>query len=294
MTWSSTLRKTIALIAVPYDSGKAGERCGRAPLRALAAGIAERLQQRAEVSVTTIMHSGGYGTEGTLAFDVGRSLAQAVAAALKRGAFPLILGGDCLTSLGVTTGLALASEQRRAVLWLDAHPDYHTADTSTTGFLGGMPVAILVGDTYRAAAASLPSYRPIDRNDIVFLGARDIDTGEALRIERDKIPMFSGLDLRAGLQTALKAVAERSRRCPSVYLHLDLDVLDPDPVPASEYNCPDGIRFADLQILLTALADAAPLTAATLTAFDPSRDPAGIMMTRYLDLIDQIAGLGTR
>ena len=282
---------SVTLIYVPYDSGKAGERCGKAPLRARAAGISERLRAHATVAEHVVTASGSYTTEGATAFDLARSISRAVADARRAGSFPLVLAGDCVSSLGAWSGMG---GERPAVLWLDAHGDYNTADTSETGFLGGMPVAMLTGDTFKAATALVPGYRPLAKERLIFLGVRDLDPCEAERIAEDRIPAYSAIALRTQRADMLTAVDRIGTASDAVYLHLDMDVLDPEPVAYSDYAVPDGIRSDEIGPLLDDLAARCSLQAATITAFDPALDRGGLTMERYVALIVQVARLGRR
>ena len=145
----------VMLVYVPYDSGKAGERYGRGPLVAREAGLTERIATRHEVVETIVVLSGTFATEVSSAFDLAQRIAAIVSDALLANYFPIVIAGNCTTSLGTVSGLLA---DRRGVVWLDTHVDYDTADTTTSGYLDGMPAAILAGDTYKAAAATVPGY----------------------------------------------------------------------------------------------------------------------------------------
>lgn len=283
--------KPIHLIIVPYDSGKAAERYGRGPLKALAHGLVARLAQKTTVTETPIAHGGFYATEGTTAFDLARRIATAVAMARSSGAFPIVLAGNCISSVGTVAGMG---GDRRGAIWLDAHPDYNTADTTTTGFLDGMPTAVLSGDTYRAAAASVPGFKPIERGGLVFIGPRDLDPPEAERIAERRVPLFSAADYRARKAEALVAVEAVGAACDAVYLHFDMDVLDPDPVPANEYAVPHGLWRGETGSLISGIATRVPLAAAGVTAWDPGLDRNDHMLGIYCAVVEQIAEAGAK
>jgi arginase len=281
------MTRPVQLIAVPYDSGKMGERFGRGPLRALDLHAAGAFPH-AELPPRVVTHGGGFATEGSAAFLIAARISDLVRAARQAGAFPLIVAGNCMTSLGTVSGL----DGERAVLWLDAHPDYNTPDTTMSGFLDGMGTAALVGDAWRAAAASVPGYRPVAKSRLLFLGIRDIDPPEAERIARDGVAAVAPDNLRTNLSQALAAVAAIGAGADSGYLHFDMDVLDPDPVPANEFAAPGGVPLASALEFLSGLAGCFPLSAAAVTAYDPGLDRGGVMLDAYRQVITRLAELG--
>lgn len=280
---------SIELIYVPYDSGHAGQRCGRAPLLARDSDLAERLRRTAPVGEHVVSHGGYFPTEARVAFDLAARISRLVAEARTAGGFPVVLAGNCISSVGTVSGMGGA---RRGVVWLDAHADFHTPDSSESAFIDGMGAAVLVGEAWAAAAAAVPGFRAIDRRDLVFVGPRDIDPGEVTRLADPPVAVFSGDDWRGDPDAVASALAALGTRCDAVYLHVDLDVTEPDPVPANEYAVPGGFDRAELGVVLRLIADCTPLAAAGVTAFDPSLDRGGVMRARYLQVIEQLATMG--
>lgn len=180
--------------------------------------------------------------------------------ALTAGAFPLLVAGNC--SIALTT---LASVRRHRpdarLLWLDAHGDYNTPDTTPSGFLGGMPLAGAVGEW----DAGLDVQRfPADH--VVLAGIRDLDPGERALLERSPATVVgAGLDTLVAVQNALD-------RAP-VYVHLDVDVLDPEHMPA-QFPVPGGLRPDKLYDLLEAVADECEIVGVEVTALTDA-DHAG-------------------
>ena len=146
----------IAIVAVPYDSARRGERMGGGPEQLLGAGLAEGLARAGHdvriqlVEAPAERWRAEIGTAFTLA--VGVSLA--VRSAIDGGEFPLILSGNCgPAALGAVGGLGGAS----SVFWFDAHGDFNTPETTVGGFLDGMSLAMLAGRCWAGLARSVPS-----------------------------------------------------------------------------------------------------------------------------------------
>jgi len=180
-----------------------------------------------------------------------RAVADAVAGASR----PLLLSGDCPVGLAVVAGL-----QRRhreiAVVWLDAHGDFNTPAITISGYLGGMPLAMLAGRAPELFADPL-GLRPVPEHNIVLADARDLDPAErdALAASQVRhIPATAGA-FRAAL-SGLRGLA--------VYLHVDVDIMDSTEVPGLRFPAGPGPTLADLENCLTAIAATADVVAASL------------------------------
>ena len=176
--------------------------------------------------------------------------------ALEAGGFPLLCAGDC--AIALTTLAAVRRHRPDArVLWLDAHGDFNTPDTTTSGFLGGMGLAGAVG-LWDAGLGVEPF--PAER--VVMAGVRDLDAAERELVERSPATIVgAGLDTLVAVQNALD-------RAP-VYIHLDVDVLDPEYMPA-QFPVAGGLRPDKLYDLLEAVADECEIVGVEVTAFiDP-------------------------
>ena len=279
------------LIYVPYDSGKAAERYGRGPLVAREAGLAVRLSLHHDVTETIVVHSGNFATEGSSAFELARRISAVVSESNSASAFPIVIAGNCTSSLGTFSGM---SGDRRGVVWLDSHLDYDTADTSTSGYLDGMPTAMLTGETYKAAVAAVPGFRPVNKYDIVFIGARDIDRSEAERLKLNPIPVVAIDNWRKHPESALEPIAALGRAVSAAYLHFDMDVLEPSPVRVNDYHTvTGGPRHGEVETLLHHISERTSIRAAGITAWDPSLDRDGIICDMHARIAKCLADLGT-
>jgi arginase len=197
-------------------------------------------------------------------FSVIRAVASAVRETVEEGRFPLVLAVNCFTSLGTVAGLG----RPVGVVWFDAHGDFHTPETTTSGFLDGMGLAMLLGDGWRELRNTVEGLRPVPAERALLVGARDIDPTEQDRFAESPLR-------RADVRTLDKALEELSREVDAVYVHLDLDVIDPSVARANALSVDGGFEAGELEQALTAISSRFEISAAAMTAYDPSVDPEG-------------------
>ncbi|TQS45219.1 arginase family protein [Cryptosporangium phraense] len=190
-------------------------------------------------------------------------LHRAVADEVARVARPLVLSGDCPTSRA-----AVAAVQRRfpdlAVVWLDAHGDFNTPAISTSGYLGGMALAMLTGRTPGLFGDDL-GLRPIPDARVVLADARDLDPAE-----RDALA--AGRVRRVPADPAALAAAVGDLGSVPVYLHLDIDVIDGAELPGARFPSGPGPTLAQIEECLSAICAVADVRAAYLAcAWLPDR-----------------------
>jgi arginase len=190
-------------------------------------------------------------------------LYQAVADAVQRAARPLLLSGDCATALGAVAGL-----QRRhrdlAVVWLDAHGDFNTPAITISGYLAGMPLAMLTGRAPELFCDPL-GLRPVADTDVVLADARDLDPAE-----RDALTVSQVRRVPAD-PAAITSALDGLGRTP-VYLHLDVDVIDSEQLPGLRFPSGPGPSVTQIGECLAAVCATADVTAACIAcAWLPDR-----------------------
>lgn len=273
----------IRLIAVPYDSGIRGWRMGAGPDRLLFAGIPDRLREAGHAAaVERIGLPAAQTPEVRAAFDIAAQISGRVYAARAEGALPIVLAGNCATAIGTLAGLADAEP---AVLWLDAHADLNTPETTRSGMLDGMALAIAIGRCWAPLAATIPGFRPVPDARICLIGARDVDDAEAELLRDAAIPTLAPSALTAALSAALDTLATQTD---TVYLHVDLDVLDPGEGTVNQFAAADGLRLAQVLELIDAVRSRFRIGAVALTAYDPSYDAEARIPTAAAAILDAV------
>lgn len=206
-------------------------------------------------------------------------LATAVANAVQQGKRPVSIAGDCCTTIGLLAGLQRA-EIAPHLIWFDAHGDFNTWETSPSGFLGGMPLAMLVGRGERTMNTAV-GLSPLPEENVILTDARDLDPGEKITVQNSAINHVKNVaDL---LQMALPDGP--------LYVHFDVDILDPADAPAMNYLAPGGPSLALMQQVFQRLAATERVTAVSVSSWNPAMDVDGRSQKTILPLLAVLLGL---
>ena len=274
----------VRMVVVPYDSGHRDVRMGAGPLHLARAGAADRLRVGGQqVTEEVVEAAAGWRSEVATGFELMARTADRCREAVGRGEVPVVLAGNCGITVGVVAGVG-AGGRRVGVLWLDAHGDFTTPDTTTSGFLDGMGLSVLTGRCWRRLAAGVPGHRPVPERAVLLIGARDLSAEE----EADLAASAVG---RPGMPDMAAAVDRLAATVDVVHLHVDLDVHDPSIAPANGYAAPGGLSAADVRQVARTVAGRVPIASVTLAAYDPSHDRDDRMRDTALDLLTDLSGL---
>jgi len=255
------------VLKVPFDSGHRCERMARGPGYLLSNKVIRDAQ--VESIETTFL------PEVQSAFDLARQLATRVRALREAGESPVVLSGNCNSAMGTITGLGCT---RTGVLWFDAHGEFNTPETTTSGFFDGMPLAVLTGRCWRHMADAIPGFTPVPDQNIVLAGVRDTCAEEQAALDESGITQVRD---RKGIAEALDRIAPRVDQW---YVHLDLDCLDPSEATSNEWVPPFGLRAAEIEAAIEHAARLRPIGAMAVASLDPACDGDG----RALEIVRRL------
>jgi len=177
-------------------------------------------------------------------------LGRAVAPMIKKDLFPIGLLGNCNSLTGMLAGLQHSGSSRKAqrvgLVWMDAHGDYNTPETTLSGMLGGMPVAVAAGKCLWRLRLKAGLDPAISTRNIIMMGLRDVDPLEQDLIDDSFITCVSSSDMIEINQTFKKSLAQLARQVDVIYVHIDLDVLDAADIPGHTFEIPEGPSAAQL------------------------------------------------
>jgi arginase len=204
---------------------------------------------------------------------MGRRVAGAVATSIQNGRFPLVLGGDHSLSVGSIRGAA--KHKKLGVIWVDAHADFNTPETTPSGNIHGMPLAALCGIGDPRLVSLWDETPPvIDPKRVAIIGARDLDPGEKqnLRVAGAMVQSMEQID-RIGMVSALeKAIHRVSRDVEGIYLSFDMDALDPRHAPGVGTPVPGGLTFREAHLACEVVAETGKLIGMDMVEVNPILD----------------------
>jgi arginase len=283
----------IQIVAVPYDSGMKLARMGCGPGRLAQEG--ERVLQADghTTRVDTIEVDDDFPTEVGTTFRLHRRVALKVKEAREAKHFPLVFAGNCGTaSIGTVAGL---SDTPTGVIWFDAHGDFNTPETTGSGFLDGMALSVITGRCWTMLAKSIPGFQVMPENRVIHAGGRDLDGRESEHMQSSNMCILTPERIKnAGIARAIKPGLDYiSINCERVYLHIDMDILDPSEGRGNHFATDGGLKAAELLEAIDQIAERLPIVAAGIASYNPAGDEGQKALGVGLELMKRIASKGT-
>jgi len=204
---------------------------------------------------------------------MSRRVSGAVSTSMQAGHFPLVIGGDHSLSIGSVRGAA--RNRKLGVIWIDAHADFNTAETTPSGNIHGMSLAILCGLGDKSLVQLWDETIPvIDPRSIAIIGARDLDTGEKANLRNAGAMVMSMEQVdRYGMVTVVeKAIEHVTRDTDGIYLSLDLDALDPRHAPGVGTPVPAGLTEREAHLACELIAETGKLIGMDVVEVNPILD----------------------
>jgi len=292
--------QTCILIGVPLDSGKRRKGCLMGPDAYRTAGLGDALRDLGHTvkdygnvtpaPFTAQPHDRLVQLEETIAWT--QSLAQTSQASFAHG-LPIFMGGDHALSLGTVLGAmhhARAQDRPLFVLWLDAHPDFHTPDSTDSGNLHGTPLGYVTGRDGFDGFPPVP--HPLPHDHIAMIGLRSVDDAERVALQDSDITY---VDMRAidegGIAKPLTAFMDKVAAAGGLlHVSLDVDFLDPAVAPAVGTTVPGGATVREGHLVMEMLHDSGLMTSLDLVELNPFLDERGRTASLMVDLAASALG----
>ncbi|MEO9876985.1 MAG: arginase [Anderseniella sp.] len=292
------------LVGAPVQSGTSQQGCLMGPDAFRTAGIATTLQalghqvaDHGNISPREVERpNSGNRAVHHLNETVGWALAlnEVANAAIERSDFPIFLGGDHSLSIGSVSGVTKAADQNgreQFVLWLDAHPDFHSLETTESGNLHGTPMAYLTG--HSGFEGSYPDLTAkVKPANVCMMGLRSVDQAEKALLGESDIQVY---DMRAidehGVAGPLRAFLEKVKAADgALHVSLDVDFLEPNIAPAVGTTVPGGATFREAHLIMEMLCDSGLVTSLDLVELNPFLDDRGRTAKLMVDLCASLLG----
>ncbi len=209
---------------------------------------------------------------------VSEKEAAMVQSVLDVGDFPLIMGGDHSMSLGTLAGVGLHCKEqgkKLGVIWVDAHPDMNTDESSPSGNIHGMPLAASMGIGAKALTTLGGDFTKVEPENVIIVGARDIDKGEAELIKRLNITTYTMYDIdKNGMVRITEGIISTMKARGITHLHVsfDVDSVDPSIAPGVGTPVPGGLSFREAHFLMEGLAESGMVASMDVAEVNPILD----------------------
>jgi arginase len=217
-------------------------------------------------------------------------VARLVGRALEKGSLPLVLGGDHSVALGTLGGLAKA-KGAGGVLWIDAHGDLNTPETSPSGNVHGMPLAAAVGLTNGRFASDAWTLPAVDPRRVALVGLRELDRQERGRIRELGIRAYTMSEIdRIGIERAVREALDHVAGPNFVHVSLDMDALDPDVAPGVGTPVRGGLSYREAHLALELVAESGAAGSFEVVEVNPILDRENETASLAVELVASAFG----
>lgn len=295
------MKRNISLIGVPMDLGQRRRGVDMGPSAIRYANVVESLQNLDYVikdlgDISIPRHDSADERDEKLynlteIVESSQKLATIVEREVAAKQFPLILGGDHSLSIGSVAGIA-SHYENLGVIWYDAHGDLNSDETSPTGNIHGMPLAVNLGIGDERLTHTLNDQQKIKPENVVIIGARDLDVGERQFIKDLNIKVFTMQEIdRLGMPQVMESTINYLKeKTDGVHLSLDLDALDPTEAPGVGTPVIGGLTYRESHLAMEMLAEANMITSAEFVEVNPILDVRNQTATVAVELIGSLFG----
>lgn len=278
------MKKNVSIIGVPCDYGQQRRGVDMGPSAIRYAGVKERLQtlgyvvkDEGDIRITDMMTQANQQTSLLNLqeiIEVSTALARTVAQVVEANQLPLVLGGDHSIAIGTVAGLS-AQYKNLGVIWFDAHADLNTPETTPSGNIHGMPLAVSLGLGHPQLTSILSDETKIKKENLIIIGARSVDEGERVLIKELGIKVYTMHEIdRLGMtyvmEEALAYLAQQN--VDGLHLSLDLDALDPLYTPGVGTPVAGGITYRESHLAMEMIQESGLLTSVEFVEVNPILD----------------------
>ncbi|QQZ09600.1 arginase [Heyndrickxia vini] len=295
------MKKKITILGVPMDLGQSRRGVNMGPSAIRYAGVVERLEKLGyvvtdqgdiEIGAAERIHDPETNMKNLKAVaEANALLGEKVDGIVEKGEFPLIFGGDHSIAIGTLAGVS-KHYNNLGVIWYDAHGDLNIADTSPSGNIHGMPLAASLGHGHRTLT-EIGGYAPkVKHENIVIIGARDLDEGEKELIKDKNIKVFTMHEIdKLGMTKVIEeSINYLKDKTDGVHLSLDLDALDPSDCPGVGTPVLGGISYRESHLAMEMLAESGIITSAEFVEVNPILDERNRTATVAVALMGSLFG----
>ncbi len=224
--------------------------------------------------------------------NVCSEVAQRATAIVTDGLFPIFLGGDHSVSIGTVSGVAKASAgARTGVIWLDAHADFNTPDSSPSGNIHGMPLATLTGHGPPSLVEIGGPGPSVHAEDVVLIGLRSVDLEERNLLREAGARAYTMKEIDAyGIARVVRQALKHLSHVDRVHLSFDLDALDPEVAPGVGTPVRGGLTYREAHLVMELINEAEIVTSLDVVEVNPILDVRNGTAALAVELVESLMG----
>ena len=282
-----------ALVGVPFYTLAAYKGMGDAPGALRRAGLVSAMGGPADIGDVELPRLRKDAVEG-----LARNLTHFKASSARiyqatrsmRADRAFVIGGECSLTPGSLAGLSEVFGGRPGMLWMDAHGDFNTPETSLSGYIGGMCLAMACGRG-PTLGEEIEKHRPLLAEErLVHLGSRALDPPEVVAFNSSPAKLFTSQQVKkvGAAEVAEEAARHLANRSDWIVCHLDVDVVDPAWIPAVNYPTPGGLTVDETTMIVTTLLKTEKMKVLELASYNASKDKGGSSARTVVNLIRKI------
>ncbi len=272
-------QKTVRIIGIPIDLGQNQRGVDMGPAAVRYAGLAARLKRigyqvqdagNIMVPVRDAIDRSERGFIPAIA-QVCNATYRAASQAVSEGVIPIFLGGDHSVAIGTIGGVT--ANGPCGLIWVDAHGDFNTLESSASGNVHGMPLAALLGEGAPELLSVGRGAAKLLAENVVVIGLRDLDAVEKERLKQSGMLLFTMRDIdEQGMGQVARAALKQLEHCQNIHVSLDVDALDPHEAPGVGTPVPGGLSYREAQLLMEIIADSQRLSSLDIVEINPILD----------------------
>ena len=292
--------RTVTVVGIPMDLGQARRGVDMGPSALRYAGLAERLRRlgyavddRGNIEIPereTLPPEGGFSFLPAVV-QAAEAMYAAARDAVAAGHLPLFMGGDHSISVGTIGGATAPADGRVGVLWIDAHGDFNTPETTPSGNIHGMPLAALCG---RGADALVDLGRPgakLRFNDVAMIGLRDLDAQEKVALRESGIAIYTMRDIDdRGIADVAREALRDLAHLDRIHVSLDMDSLDPDVAPGVGTPVAGGLSYREAHLLMELVSEDGRVGSIDVVEINPILDVRNRTAEIAVELLSSLLG----
>ncbi|BBH20920.1 arginase [Paenibacillus baekrokdamisoli] len=295
-------QQPVTILPIPFDWGASRRGADKGPDAVLIAGLADRLVllgRKFETRSTSYLPPLAADRRTLLRMKewgrvhaMSEAVAKEIATIVTTGAFPLALGGDHSISIGTIAGLT-QFKRRLGVIWIDAHADLNTPETSPSGNMHGMALAVSLGlGDSRFTGIGGGRSPKLQPERVVLVGVRELDEGEKIIIRQHQITCFTMHDIdRLGMARVMdEAIQIAARGSDGVHVSFDIDSIDPKDAPGTGTPVRGGLNYREAHLGAEMLYSAQIVTSADFVEVNPLLDNSHLTAKLAVELIASLLG----